>query len=183
MVAGMADTARHRIEPYLNRLFGYAVCLCGERELARDLTQEAVVKALAARTVPTDEAAYRAWLFTILRNLFIDRARREGRAPDLSAPELPAEPPAESWQIWRSDDHLLNALTVKLALAKLRPAHREIIALVDIVGFSYAEAAALLSLPLGTVMSRLSRAREALLGVVVDNNVSELPRRARGDAT
>ena len=175
----MADSAHHRIEPYLNRLFGYAVCLCGERELARDLTQEAVLKALAARSVPRDEAAYRAWLFTILRNHYIDRTRREGKAPD-SAPD---GPPVESWQIWRSDDHLLNAVTVKLALAKLRPAHREIIALVDIVGFSYAEAAALLSLPLGTVMSRLSRAREALLGVVVDNNVSELPRRARGDAS
>lgn len=175
----MADTARHRIEAYLNRLFGYAVCLCGERELARDLTQEALVKALAARNPPRDEAAYRAWLFTILRNLFIDRTRREGRRVE-SEPE---EAPVQSWEIWRSDDHLLSALTVKLAIAKLRPAHREIIALVDIVGFSYAEAAALLSLPVGTVMSRLSRAREALLAVVIDNNVSELPRRARGGAS
>lgn len=176
----MADSARHRIEPYLNRLFGYAVCLCGEREPARDLTQETLVKALAARSVPKDEPAYRAWLFTILRNLFIDRARRAGRSLDEEGLE---EPTAASWQVWRADDHLLSTLTVKLGLAKLRPAHREIIALVDIAGFSYAEAAALLSLPVGTVMSRLSRARHALLAVVVDNNVSELPKRARGDAS
>lgn len=168
------------MEPYINRLFGYAVCLCGEREQARDLTQEALLKALAARSTPSDEAAYRAWLFKILRNLYIDRVRREGRSLVEAEAE---EAPVESVEIWRGDEHLLSALTVKLALTKLRPAHREIIALVDIAGFSYAEAAALLSLPVGTVMSRLSRAREALLSVVVDNNVSTLPRRARGDAS
>ncbi len=170
---------RHRIEPYLKRLFGYAFCLSGDRERAGDLVQECVVKALAARRVPRDEAAYCAWLFTVMRNLFIDGQR--------GARELPSEPGdeplLESWEVWRSEDGLLTALTVKLAMAKLSPPHREIIALIDIVGFSYSEASGFLDIAPGTVMSRLSRARQALLRVMLDSNVRTLPRRARGAAS
>ena len=175
----MGRAAGHRVEAYLQRLFGYAYCLSGSREQARDLVQDCVVKALAAKASPREEAAYRAWLFTILRHHFIDGCRRDRGAPE----SLDDEPAVESWEIWRSDDFLLTSLTVKLAMSKLSPAHREIIALVDIVGFSYGEAAELLSVAPGTVMSRLSRARQALLRVIVGSNVRELPGKARGGAT
>ena len=175
----MRRTSRHRIEPYLDRLFGYAFCLSGDRERARDLVQECVVKALAAHRVPRDEAAYRAWLFTVLRNRFIDGHRGIN---EVSAAQ-DREPDLESWQVWRSDDVLVTALTVKLAMAKLSRPHSEIIALIDIVGFSYAEAAGFLDIAPGTVMSRLSRARQALLRVMLDSNVRTLPQRARGAAS
>ncbi|MCG8356263.1 MAG: RNA polymerase sigma factor [Kiloniellales bacterium] len=174
----MRSAERHRLEPYLKRLFGFAYGLSGEREQARDLVQECALKALAAHRTPRDEPAYRAWLFTILRNLFIDRQRSNREAPAVPDPERAPE----SWEIWRSDEYLMTALTVRLAMAKLSAPHREIIALVDLAGFSYAETAALLGVPAGTVMSRLSRARQALLGLIIDNNVRELPRQRGGES-
>ena len=72
---------------------------------------------------------------------------------------------------------------MRSGLTRLSGAHREIIALIDIAGFSYAEAAALLQLPVGTVMSRVSRARQALLAVISEHNVHSLERhRRRGRA-
>jgi RNA polymerase sigma-70 factor (ECF subfamily) len=179
----MGEAGRHRVEPYLRRLYGYAYCLSGEREEARDLVQDCVVKALGAAAAPHDEPAYRAWLFKILRHSHIDRRRRDGHAAERLDPErLDREPLNGSWQVRRGEDHLLSRLTVRHAMARLSPPHREIIALVDLFGFSYSEAAGLLDIPPGTVMSRISRARQALLRLVADGNLRELPRRAHGDA-
>lgn len=179
----MSEAAGHRIEPYLRRLHGYACCLCGEHEEARDLVQECVVRALASPSAPADEPAYRAWLFKILRNRFIDGRRRLGVTPEiLDAERLDQEPLTGVRRIGHDEDYLLSRLTVKHALARLSQPHREIISLVDLVGFSYAEVADLLDIAPGTVMSRLSRARQALLNLIVDANLRELPRRAQGDA-
>ncbi len=168
----MSDRPRRQaIEAYLSRLFGYAVWLTGDREQARDLVQDCAVKALAAKTIPEEAPAYRAWLLRILRNTFIDRLRRPGRRLE----ELHDDWPAEKDGVWRCEDDLITGLTVKLGLAKLSPAHREIIGLIDIVGLSYAEASKLLDIPRGTVMSRLSRAREALLRIIAGSNVRPLP--------
>jgi len=71
----------------------------------------------------------------------------------------------------------VNALTVRFALEKLKPGQREIIGLIDIAGFSYAEAAALLEVPDGTIMSRISRARKNLADAIVDTNIVPMPRR------
>jgi len=133
----LAKRARQRIEGYLGRLYGYAFCLTEDREQSHDLVQECALKALVAGRVPCDEPAYRAWLFKILRNLHIDRIRRSGN----TANALDEEPPLETWQVWRCDDSLITAITVKLGLAKLTPAQREIIAAIDIAGLSYREAA------------------------------------------
>ena len=155
----------------MSRLFGYARSLTSQRADADDLFQESVLKALRAKRVPNDTAAYRAWLFTILRHTFIDQIRRNGG----DGRNLDGEPPLEFAEVWHHDDTLINALTVRSGMAKLAPPHREIIALVDIAGFSYAETAEFLKLPVGTVMSRLSRARQALLHAVKTSNVHVLP--------
>jgi RNA polymerase sigma-70 factor (ECF subfamily) len=160
-----------RFEPYLGRLFGYARSLTNERDLALEMVQDCVVKALAAAEAPANEAAYRAWLFRILRNATYDHLRRRSKAPlplD-DEPEIPERPLREV------EESLINRLTVRRGLAKLGRAQREIIAIVDIAGFTYAEAASLLDVPQGTVMSRLSRARRALLVAVSDENVHDLP--------
>lgn len=157
----MRRRRQERIEPYLDRLYGFALSLAGSPDDAEDLVQECGVRALAARRAPRDEPAYRAWLFTILRNAFLDRLRRRSEIP-VEEPE--AEVPPLDWSaIAREEQRLVNVLTVRAGLARLPLAQREIIALVDIAGFSYAEAAAQLGVPVGTVMSRLSRARQALL--------------------
>ena len=162
------------MEGYLKRLSGYAFCLTNDRDQARDLVQECAVRALSAKRVPRDDDAYRAWIFTILRNLFIDRLRRRR---ETSA--LPDDQPADSWQVWHYDEHLITGLTVKLGLEQLTPAHREILGLVDIAGFTYHEAAQILDIPAGTVMSRVSRARQALLDILADSNVRAFPAQRR----
>ncbi len=172
----MRDPRRNRLEGYLSRLFGYGLSLTNDREQAGDLVQECALKALSAIRVPTDEAAYRAWLFRILRNIFLDRQRRRGRqgqTVELTDEAVPSE------DIWRSDDHLISTITVRLGLARLSRPHREILAVIDMIGFSYAEAAELLDMPVGTVMSRISRARRALLLCMGESKVRPFPVEAR----
>lgn len=168
----MPSAQHKRIETYLTRLYGYAISLVNDRELARDLVQDCAVKALSAVRVPRDEAAYRAWLFRILRNAFLDDRRRENGVPVVDKDLAEVE---EDAQIWRYDDSMVSVLTVRLGLARLSQSHREIIALVDFGGFTYAEAADFLVVPVGTVMSRLSRAREALLETITESNVQPIP--------
>lgn len=165
-----------RLEAYLGRLFGYAFSLTNDRDLALELIQDCMVKALAARAAPADEAAYRAWLFRILRNAAIDRWHN-GAPATLS---LEDEPDIADPASLRVEESLINRLTVRAGLSCLSGAHREIIALVDMAGFSYAEAAALLEVPVGTVMSRVSRARRALLAAISEHNVYSLVRRRKG---
>lgn len=157
----MPDDVRGRLATYLTRLFGYAVSLTRDDDRARDLVQECALRALKASSVPEDESAFRAWLFTIVRHAAIDahrRARHDARVGD----SLPVPGP----EVWSFDDRTIAAVTVKQGLRQLPAEAREIIALVDIAGFSYAEAAGVLQVPIGTVMSRLSRARRALLTLI-----------------
>jgi RNA polymerase sigma-70 factor (ECF subfamily) len=155
---------RDRILRYLPRLLGYAQSLTRDREQARDLVQEVACKALAARQIPPDEAAYRAWLFRILRNHFIDDLRRRGRDQRRLTEIAAAEPIAVEY--WRGDERLINRLSVRAAMARIKPGQAEILALIDIAGLSYREAADVMSVPVGTIMSRLSRARAAVLNAL-----------------
>jgi RNA polymerase sigma-70 factor (ECF subfamily) len=143
----------------LPRLVAFARTIVGNSETAHDLVQEAVARALAARRVPADPPAYRAWMFRIVRNAAIDETRRSRLA-------MAADPAPPIVDIWRFDDAHIAKLTVERGLEELVPAHREIIGLIDIAGFSYAEAADLLGVPDGTIMSRIARAREALLAAI-----------------
>ena len=107
-----------------------------------------------------------------MRNRHIDLCRRAGRTPEVGVPadDVPVG------EVWDCDSALINTITVRGGMHRLSGAHREIIALVDIAGFSYLEAARLLDVPAGTVMSRISRAREALLREVATSNVRPLSR-------
>jgi RNA polymerase sigma-70 factor, ECF subfamily len=143
----------------LPRLVAFARTIIGDVDLARDLVQEAAARAIAARRVPGDAPAYRAWMFQIVRHAAIDELRRlrYARPPDLPVPEV--DP-------WHFDDARIAKITVEQGLASLEASQREIIAIIDIAGFSYAEAADMLDIPIGTVMSRISRARTALLAEI-----------------
>ena len=132
--------------------------MVGDGDLARDLVQEAAARALAARRVPGDRPAYRAWMFRILRNAALDHLRR-------NQVRAAAQPPPEV-DLWRYDDANIAKITVEQGLASLEASQRETIALIDIAGFSYAEAAEMLRIPIGTVMSRISRARSCLLAAI-----------------
>lgn len=169
---------RQRIEGYLDRLYSYALSLSRDRDHARDLVQDCVVRVLGAARSPADERAYRAWLFRILRNAFLDGERRRSRHLKQNAALGEEEPVPDHAG---DDRRLIDALTVRRGMARLSPDHREILALIEMAGFSYAEAAALLDIPQGTVMSRLSRARTALLNAIEENNV--IPLRPRNGSS
>jgi RNA polymerase sigma-70 factor (ECF subfamily) len=158
----LARNGHDRLAPLLPRLVAFARTLLGDAEAARDLVQEAVLRALAARQVPADEPAYRAWMFRIVRNAAYDELRRRRQQPldDLEAVDL-----------WSFDQARIARITVEQGLAAVSPVHREIIALIDIAGFSYCEAAELLAVPVGTVMSRITRARGALLAAIESSSV------------
>ncbi len=146
------------LQALLPKLFAFARVMLADAEAARDIVQEAAARALAAARVPSDRPAYRAWMFRIVRNAAIDEIRRR-RQPDLEI-DAPSD-------LWRFDDARIAKITVQQGLTILSAEHREIISLIDIAGFSYADVAAILDIPAGTVMSRVARAREALL-VAID---------------
>jgi len=166
---------RARLEPYTGRLFGYALTLTVDRASAEDLTQETLVKALSARRVPADEPAFRAWLFRIMRNAHIDEARRRHR-DTVPLDETDASGNAIDWDF---TERVINGVTVRAAMSRLTADHRDIISLIDIAGLSYAEAAAVLQVPTGTIMSRISRARQALMAELSSSNVRPMLRRGQ----
>ena len=149
----------------LPRLFAFARTMLGDADTARDLVQEAAARALAARRVPDDEPAYHAWMFRIVRNAALDELRRLRQPPIEDHAQI---------DLWRYDDVRIAKITVEQGLAVVAPTHREIIALIDMAGFSYGEAADLLQVPVGTVMSRIARARGALLAAIEASRVQPL---------
>ncbi len=178
------DKTHSRLTRHLGRLYGYAFSLCRDPDQAKGLVQDCALKALAARSPPDDPAAYRAWLFKILRNGFFDRLRRkkvrDSAAELIAADQVPeGYSGAYSGEYWAADERLISVLTVKLELARLPEAHREIIGLIDIAGLSYGEAAETLNVPIGTVMSRISRARAALMAAIAGGSVRVLPVKGR----
>jgi RNA polymerase sigma-70 factor (ECF subfamily) len=158
----MAIDIHSGLPALLPRLVAFARTIVGDSDLARDLVQEAVARALGARRVPGDAPAYRAWMFKIVRNAAIDELRR-------IQPKTIEEEPAVD--LWRFDNACIAKITVEQGLATLAVTHREIIALIDIGGFSYSEAADVLGIPIGTVMSRITRARMALLAAIDASSV------------
>ena len=126
------------------------------RDEADDLVQDCLVRALGRLPAPSSDLAVRPWLFTILHNLSVSRwrrLRRRGTAIDAAEVELPVPPPQE-WSLAARD--LLRGFE------SLPPEQRQVLLLVGVEGLEYREAAAVLGLPVGTVMSRLSRGRDAL---------------------
>ncbi|MCO5091296.1 sigma-70 family RNA polymerase sigma factor [Bosea sp. (in: a-proteobacteria)] len=166
-----AATVERALRDNWDRLFGYAYRLSGNRDAASDLLQSCAVKALGA-VAPDEEARLRAWLFAILRNIWIDERRRNQASEDIAADELVGHG-------WHYDDHLIARISVQQALSVIAPAQREIIELVELAGFKYAEAAEILAIPVGTVMSRLSRARLSLLEAIENDNIRPLASRRR----
>jgi RNA polymerase sigma-70 factor (ECF subfamily) len=151
--------------PHLDTLYRVALRLTGDATSAEDLVQETMLKALRAWGSFRPGSNARAWLITILRNQFINewRARRRAPAPvEMDAlPELPdvGDPDPEG-RFFRElvDDEVLAAVD------ELPADFREVLVLSDMEGLPYNEIAAALEIPVGTVKSRLFRARRILQG-------------------
>ncbi len=172
---------RQRIETYLDRLFGYAFSLTKDRDSAQDLVQTCVLKCLSAERIPVDEPAYRAWLFKILRNTFRDDLRRQRNGTlayeGLGENDNGDRNNTSDLDVSSVDERLINTLAVRKGLMQMSLEHREVLVVIDLAGFSYKEAACLLQVPVGTVMSRLSRARKAMLQELTKRQVRRFPLR------
>ena len=148
------------IEPQIPALRRYAHALLREREAADDLVQDTLERALAAWSGRRRDGDLRAWLFAIERNLYLARLRRRGRrgahlgAEALDSLADPAPDPEAT----------LAARDVLAGLDGLPEEQRSVLLLVAVEDLTYAEAARVLDVPVGTVMSRLSRARERMRG-------------------
>jgi RNA polymerase sigma-70 factor (ECF subfamily) len=166
--------ARQRLQSHYKGLYGFALTLARSGDEARDLVQETALKALAANNVPTDATAFRVWLFRILHNSWRDRVRRSHTSPKAPLEDIDRDVHLGEWVTLH--ERGINALAVRMSFAKLSHDHRQVIALIDVAGFKYGEASTLLRIPLGTVMSRLARARQALLTAMGEARVVPLAR-------
>jgi RNA polymerase sigma-70 factor, ECF subfamily len=125
--------------------------------LAEDLVQEATIKALTRVDTLQDTDALKTWVFRIMTNCYRDWHRAHREHLDLDDLEVPCD---ESPEIQAEQDRVIHQ--VRCAMAQLSPDHRQVIALIDIEGFTYREAGETLEIPIGTVMSRLNRGRQHL---------------------
>ena len=151
------------------RLYRVAYAWCHDAGLADDLAQEAVIKGLKSVHQLKDESVLEAWLFRILHNCWRDHFRAQHPSADIEqAMELPA--PGKTPDEIRAESELIGR--VRRAVAALPLGQRQVVSLVDLEELSYTEAAEALAIPIGTVMSRLCRARQALRVLLQDTPAS-----------
>jgi RNA polymerase sigma-70 factor (ECF subfamily) len=151
-------------------LRAFSRSLCGGKAIAEDVAQEALAKAWRSHRSFAPGTNLKAWLFTILRNEFYThgrRAWREGHWDQEEAEQIGAPDDAQEWALHLSD--------TTRALGTLPVGQREALILVAAGGFSYEDAASITGIALGTVKSRVARARAALADIL--DNGKPLPRR------
>ena len=150
------DTGDDQLLTWVPRLRRYARALVGNRDDADDLVQDTLERALSKSALWRGVADMRAWLFSMMHNLHVDGIRRPRLHTvvlDDDTPEVPVAP---------MQGDRLAVLDLQAALERLPVEQREIILLVALEDMSYADVAATLGIPIGSVMSRLSRGRERL---------------------
>jgi RNA polymerase sigma-70 factor, ECF subfamily len=181
----IAEEARERVRfeeevlELADQVYRVARRLVSSREEAEDLVQETYARAFRSWRSYTPGTNLRAWLMRILTNLNIDRGRREQRAPTTQPLEegdyylynrLEAEAGGED------EERIVQRLSqdgIVDALSAVPHDFRDVIVLVDIGDFSYQDAAQILDIPIGTVMSRLHRGRRILKGQLAEATVAE----------
>ncbi|MHB1529833.1 MAG: RNA polymerase sigma factor [Acidiferrobacteraceae bacterium] len=148
---------RRSLERNRARLYRIAYSWCRNAAVADDVVQDTMIKALRHQRQLRDLQAMDAWLFSILANCYRDHFRRHRDTEDIDDLELPADDTPET-------EHTQNQVIamVHTAIAALPEGQRQVLTLVDLEGFSYTEVAQILSIPTGTVMSRLCRGRNLL---------------------
>ena len=145
-----------RLLAWVPRLRRYARALVNNRDDADDLVQDTLERALTRAALWQGVADMRAWLFGVMHNLHVDGVRRPKLHTVVLDDDTPEHPVAAT------QGERLAVLDLQAALERLPVEQREIILLVALEDMSYAEVAVTLGIPVGSVMSRLSRGRERL---------------------
>jgi RNA polymerase sigma-70 factor (ECF subfamily) len=165
---------KRELEEVIPHLRAFARGLCGRPDMADDLVQEALMKAWAAQERFEPGTSMRAWTFVILRNAYLTDMRRNrfrGEYDEGVAERILTAPAGQEGPVHLSDMHR--------ALLTLPPERREALLLVGAGGFSYEEAAEICGCAVGTIKSRVGRARAALSSMMEDG---DMPKRTVDDA-
>jgi RNA polymerase sigma-70 factor, ECF subfamily len=151
---------------FIDGLYSYALAMTRNHAEAEDLVQETYVRAISALKRLRADSNVKAWLFKILRNIWLNELRKRRSGPPSAQPdsETPSvdnlvSPGKDSYEIYTGK---LEAQKVRAAIDQLAVEFREVILLREFEELSYQEIAAVLACPTGTVMSRLARARSKL---------------------
>lgn len=166
---GQTASLKQRIANNHNRLQRMVFSWGHNHDLAKDITQEAISKALKNLQQLKDSDALDSWLFGILINCWRDHFRKQRDTVDIDDIVLVETTTPETIQ-----QHHGVVDQVRIAIGKLPQGQRQVVTLVDLEEFSYSEVAAILDIPVGTVMSRLSRARKQLSRMLMELNEQPL---------
>jgi RNA polymerase sigma factor (sigma-70 family) len=150
------------IKPLIPALRGYARALLGDRAAADDLVQDCLERVISHWHQRRADGDTRAWIFAILHNLAMTHLQRRANSPLHIAVEDAQE---SVLSVPPSQEDRLRYWDLLAALSQLPEEQRAVLLLVSVEDLSYAETAKILGVPVGTVMSRLSRARERLLNI------------------
>jgi RNA polymerase sigma-70 factor (ECF subfamily) len=160
---GRTREDKTRLEQHRLRLYRIAYAWSHNAALADDLVQETLAKALQKSGQLRDPNAGEAWLYSILANCYRDHFRRRRVTEEIDENTITHESTPE-----KESSEQQVVLKVREAIARLSEGQRQVVTLVDIQGLSYLEVAQILNVPIGTIMSRLCRARHALKDLLGD---------------
>jgi RNA polymerase sigma-70 factor (ECF subfamily) len=166
------DEIADLIEPHIPALRRYAWALARDHDRADDLVQDCLERAISRWHLRRRDGNARAWLFTILHNLFVSQLRRRARR----GTEVGLDDVSASASVPPAQDNNMAVRDVLTALALLPEEQRAVLLLVGVEDLSYEETARVLGVPIGTVMSRLSRGRGRLREVLESGRTGALRR-------
>lgn len=167
----MTDVLKSQLAALLPRMRRFALSLTGGQEEADDVVQTACVKALGRLDQFTPGTRLDSWMFRIVQTCWLDQVRAKGRRRTAPSDELDAL--SDGGVGARSAEAKLELAAVRKQMAALPDDQRVVLALVAIEGLSYRETSEIVGAPIGTVMSRLSRARAKLLADLGDSTKGE----------
>ena len=160
---GRTRRFREMLEGNWHRLYRVAYSWAHEPCIAHDLVQETITRALQHKDKITDQSALEIWLFKVMANCWRDHLRRRKDSLDITEVQLVDTNTPETLI---EHTHLISR--VRAAISRLNQDQRQVITLISLQGFSYDEVAKILDIPVGTVMSRVCRARQNLKQLLGD---------------
>ena len=161
----------HLVETYQKRVYALTVRMCPTRELAEEAAQEAFLSAWQGLPFFRGDSAFSTWLYRLASNACVDLLRKEGRhqGPSLDDETVTADVADPSPTPEKAAEQRELRAQIEAGLRSLSPEHREVLVLREIQQLSYDEIADTLSLDLGTVKSRIARARLALRKILLQD--------------
>lgn len=168
----MADILHDQLIDTLPSLKAFATMLTRDRQRAEDLVQDTVVRALARSELFQPGTNFKAWTFTIMRNHYIDTMRQQKRE---ALTEVGDEVLQNMQVTAANQEHRMVLQDLMRALGNLSDEQREVLSLVVVNGMAYEEAATITGCPIGTIRSRLARARRELERALTGETAAEAP--------